>query len=599
MTRPTLDTVTVQHFRSFGTETTLRFSRGFNVVCGANGVGKSNVLDSILFACGAEATQMRLATWADIGSRARGGPCAVSVTFTGGPEPLALRAHLKDESSRMLRVNGAAAAVGRVREALAQQGVDVDSPTFCVRQNAAARVLESGQLDALLQQASGAARFHAAVADSRTRLAKEREALARVRSDVATLEKMIGRDRSALEALAELKDVRRRARTARQEGATTDSRLREMSSRQLREQHAEAVGAAAERAREVAALRAALGAVGCEATKLDAAVAATRRAAAIADRDVHAALARVADAEAQLLGGAVQAAEAEQTHRAWRDEQRARALTEHDASLARAQLLGRLSVLREDVGRAAEALAEAERMRERGSGAPSAAALLESVAASEQQLQHGQDVARAAGAECADQLQRLADQLQRLAAQRLAFEEQLPPADAELGALKAARAKAEALAAEARASAPPDYEDALREELARAEEELALAARNEREASLPLRRLESGEANAPSLCSLLVLRAEDPHLEGSLDALQARHPPLASSRWRRPRGYDCPRRCRVDAYTCAPRARRVASHRVASPRIASCRVASCRRQEGRRDAAGARRTPPRRARHGD
>ena len=166
--------VTIQHFRSFGSQTTLRFRPGFNCLVGANGAGKSNVLDAVLFALGQDAAQMRSRSWTELTSRARGGPCAVTVKLSDADDELTLTAHVKDESSRVLRLNGSAATVQKVRQALQQRSLDVESPHFCIRQNAAAALLEGGELGALLQQASGASRFFAAVADSQARLHRER-----------------------------------------------------------------------------------------------------------------------------------------------------------------------------------------------------------------------------------------------------------------------------------------------------------------------------------------------------------------------------------------------------------------------------------------
>ena len=110
-----LSELRIQHFRSFGTETTLRFRRGFNVVVGANGTGKSNCLDAALFALGQEAAQMRCRSWTELTSRARGGPCAVTVKLSRGTaaqaDDVLLMAHVKDESSRVLRLNGTVASV--------------------------------------------------------------------------------------------------------------------------------------------------------------------------------------------------------------------------------------------------------------------------------------------------------------------------------------------------------------------------------------------------------------------------------------------------------------------------------------------------------
>ena len=55
----TITEVRMQHFRSFSDETVLRFRPGLNLLVGANGAGKSNVLDAVLFALTQELTAER------------------------------------------------------------------------------------------------------------------------------------------------------------------------------------------------------------------------------------------------------------------------------------------------------------------------------------------------------------------------------------------------------------------------------------------------------------------------------------------------------------------------------------------------------------
>ena len=209
----------MQHFRSFSEETVLRFRPGLNLLVGANGAGKSNVLDAVLFALTQEAAKLRARSWGELTNRAQRGPCAVSLRIALPDESISILAFVKDESNRVLKLNDKAATVGSVRAALRQARLDVENTTFAIRQHAAARVLDGTHLISLLQQASGASTFEAAVKESEAKLDKEREALLSVRRDVATLEEMMATERVAADALRQLLELRgklRRGRAGRQ-----------------------------------------------------------------------------------------------------------------------------------------------------------------------------------------------------------------------------------------------------------------------------------------------------------------------------------------------------------------------------------------------
>ena len=66
----------LSHFRSFGPEVALQLRPGLNVIVGANGTGKSNSLDALLFALCQDTSALRCRSWAEVSNRARAGPCA-------------------------------------------------------------------------------------------------------------------------------------------------------------------------------------------------------------------------------------------------------------------------------------------------------------------------------------------------------------------------------------------------------------------------------------------------------------------------------------------------------------------------------------------
>ena len=118
--------VRAQNFRSFSDETVVRFKPGFNVLVGANGAGKSNVLDALLFALTQDASMLRARSWGELKHRASRGPCVVAVRInppTRGAQPVAIVAHVKDDATRVLKLNDKQATVSQVRAALLCPGL--------------------------------------------------------------------------------------------------------------------------------------------------------------------------------------------------------------------------------------------------------------------------------------------------------------------------------------------------------------------------------------------------------------------------------------------------------------------------------------------
>src|SRR4030042_104276 len=53
-----IDKLSMQGFKSFPNKTALPFPSGFNVICGANGSGKSNIVDALCFVLGIRSTKI-------------------------------------------------------------------------------------------------------------------------------------------------------------------------------------------------------------------------------------------------------------------------------------------------------------------------------------------------------------------------------------------------------------------------------------------------------------------------------------------------------------------------------------------------------------
>ena len=223
----------ISHLRSFGHETVIRLRAGLNVIVGANGSGKSNALDAVLFALLQEPAMLHVRSWAELTNRARVGPCAVRLTFAlPSAEPrLVLMAHVKEDASRAFKLNGGTTTAAQAREALLELGIDTSVPSVRVRQHSASRPIDDDALTRLLLQASGAALWHAAAAHSRAQPVKERETLSCVHKDIGAIEALLEREREAHAALCRLLHLRGRERRGRACMASLAERLASSTAR--------------------------------------------------------------------------------------------------------------------------------------------------------------------------------------------------------------------------------------------------------------------------------------------------------------------------------------------------------------------------------
>ena len=280
-----ISALTIEHFRSFGDACTLSLKPGFTVIVGHNGSGKSNAIDALLFALAQDHNTLRCRrSFHELRNTRRRGPCVVSVRVsvpaaTAAAEGdahvqqsngLHLLAHAKDDGQRAFKLNGAAATVVGVKDALLRLGLDASTPNFAVRQHAAAMPIDAKGLTALLQQASGAARWLGAAEAASKEIGKEQGALAKVRADIADLEDLLAKEAAAQKALAALAALRRRERLTRarmqRTAAAAASRLHEARHAGLDDAHARSAAAAA-RVAEVRGLLAELEGGAVEARK--------------------------------------------------------------------------------------------------------------------------------------------------------------------------------------------------------------------------------------------------------------------------------------------------------------------------------------------
>ena len=209
--------VTIEHFKSFKHTVTVGLRPGLNILVGANGTGKSNVLDAILFALVQEPSTLNVRGWSELYNNLHAGPCAVQLLISPSSPTsdavLIVMAHAKEDCTRVFQINGAAATMQHAKEALFEKFLDASSSSFAVRQAAATRPIDAASLTALLQEASCASMWSKAAALSQQQLSKEWATLRKVHADITTLERLCAKERRAKHALGALLRLSRRRRS--------------------------------------------------------------------------------------------------------------------------------------------------------------------------------------------------------------------------------------------------------------------------------------------------------------------------------------------------------------------------------------------------
>ena len=90
-------------------------------------MGKSNVLDALLFAL-TQDVSLRSRNWGELRTRSQRGPCAVALRIQppASGETMSIVAHVKDDATRLLKLNDKQATVSQVRAALRQARLEAE-----------------------------------------------------------------------------------------------------------------------------------------------------------------------------------------------------------------------------------------------------------------------------------------------------------------------------------------------------------------------------------------------------------------------------------------------------------------------------------------
>ena len=90
-------------------------------------MGKSNVLDALLFAL-TQDVSLRSRNWGELRNRTHRGPCVVALRIQppASGELISIVAHVKDDATRLLKLNEKQATVSQVRAALRQARLEAE-----------------------------------------------------------------------------------------------------------------------------------------------------------------------------------------------------------------------------------------------------------------------------------------------------------------------------------------------------------------------------------------------------------------------------------------------------------------------------------------
>ena len=226
-----LKSLTLKGFKSFASQTTLRFEPGITCVVGPNGSGKSNVVDALTWVMGEQGAKtlrggkMEDVIFAGTSSRPPLGRAEVTVTIDNSDNSLPIEYSEVSITRRMFRdggseyeINGSSCRLMDVQELLSDSGIGREMHVI-VGQGKLSEILESRPEDrrAFIEEAAG-------VLKHRKRKEKAVRKLDAMSSNLARLTDLTTELRRQLKPLGRQAEMARRAQTIQAD--LRDARLR-------------------------------------------------------------------------------------------------------------------------------------------------------------------------------------------------------------------------------------------------------------------------------------------------------------------------------------------------------------------------------------
>ena len=226
-----LKSLTMKGFKSFASSTTLRFEPGITCVVGANGSGKSNVVDAIAWVLGEQGAKtlrggkMEDVIFAGTAGRPPLGRAEVTLTIDNTDDALPIDYTEVSITRRMYRsgdsdyeINGAGCRLLDIQELLSDSGIGREMHV----------IVGQGQLDAVLsarpEDRRGFIEEAAGVLKHRKRKEKALRKLEAMQANLTRLTDLIAELRRQLKPLGKQAEVARRAATVQAD--LRDARLR-------------------------------------------------------------------------------------------------------------------------------------------------------------------------------------------------------------------------------------------------------------------------------------------------------------------------------------------------------------------------------------
>lgn len=207
-----IERVKVVNFKSFAGEHLFRFDPGFSVLVGANGVGKSNVFDAILFALGEKLATCRAEKLIDLiceRTNDTQAVCAVEVSIRQ-VQPDLLHGNSLTVSAQVIGqqcergLDGKPATLKRVHEVVRSLGLVPECAPYFIRQAAISCAMDTKLLTSMLHNAAGCTHYINNREHMLLRIATEENRLKHILEKVRELDAITEASSRSYEVLADI-----------------------------------------------------------------------------------------------------------------------------------------------------------------------------------------------------------------------------------------------------------------------------------------------------------------------------------------------------------------------------------------------------------
>ncbi|KAI5079735.1 hypothetical protein GOP47_0005214 [Adiantum capillus-veneris] len=206
-----IKSLSIRAFKSFGADVQrFNFDKGFNLVVGANGSGKSNILDAICFALCSKPSALRVGSISELQSTDTKESCEVSLELeTLGPsgeeaDLINMSVRILPNDVRQYKINGKLKSVKEIKDMLKEHRLLLDETSAVVHQSSVTELADRNspfKLSSIISSASGAGRWNEEVETATKELKSTRAGLDEIQENISLLESSIMEDNARLKKL--------------------------------------------------------------------------------------------------------------------------------------------------------------------------------------------------------------------------------------------------------------------------------------------------------------------------------------------------------------------------------------------------------------